>query len=71
MEKLSVSQKQRWGISAFETHLSIQAHAAVKNLLGPTVNLFSLLSLMYSAFDEIFSDAVFLGYYMHFVGEAH
>lgn len=70
MEELLVSQKQRLGISAFEIHLSIQPHGAVKNLLRTTANLFSLFSLIYSAFDEIFSDAVFLGYYTHFVGEA-
>ena len=70
MEKPLVSQKQRLGIGAFEIHLSIQTHAAVKNLLGTTANLLYLSSLIYSAFHEIFSHAVFLGYYTHFVGEA-
>lgn len=69
MEKLLVSQKQRLGISAFEMHLSTQIHAAVKNLLC-TANLFSLFSLTYSTFDEIFSGTVFLGYCTHLVGEA-
>ena len=69
-EKLLVSQKQRPGISAFETHLSIQTHAAVKNLLGTGASLLSLFSLIYSDFDEIFSDAVFLRCSTHFVGEA-